>query len=51
MEEQTREGGVFKRLFEKIEDQRRALGGGVFDILGKLFREQRLRDLLVEAIR
>jgi hypothetical protein len=27
------------------------LGGGVFDILGQLFREQRLRDLLIEAIR
>ncbi len=49
--EETREGDVFKRLFEKIEEQRRALGGGVFDILGKLFRDQRLRDLLVEAIR
>jgi superfamily II DNA or RNA helicase len=49
--DETREGDVFKRLFEKIEEQRRALGGGVFDILGKLFRDQRLRDLLVEAIR
>jgi hypothetical protein len=49
--EETREGDVFKRLFEKIEEQRKALGGGVFDILGKLFRDQRLRDLLVEAIR
>lgn len=46
-----RVGDVFKRLFEKIEEQRRALGGGVFDIFGKLFRDQRLRDLLVEAIR
>ena len=49
--DETREGDVFKRLFEKIEEQRKALGGGVFDILGKLFRDQRLRDLLVEAIR
>jgi superfamily II DNA or RNA helicase len=49
--EETREGDVFKRLFEKIEEQRRALGGGVFDILGKLFRENPLRDLLIEAIR
>ena len=49
--DETREGDVFKRLFEKIEEQRRALGGGVFDILGKLFRDRRLRDLLVEAIR
>lgn len=49
--DEAREGDVFKRLFEKIEEQRKALGGGVFDILGKLFRDQRLRDLLVEAIR
>jgi superfamily II DNA or RNA helicase len=49
--EETREGDVFTRLFEKIEEQRQALGGGVFDILGKLFREHRLRDLLIDAIR
>ncbi len=49
--EETREGGVYKRLLEKIELEREALGGGVFDILGQLFREQRLRDLLIEAIR
>ncbi|HEX9867911.1 MAG TPA: DUF3883 domain-containing protein, partial [Candidatus Tectomicrobia bacterium] len=29
--------------------QRQALGGEIFDILGKLFREQRLRDLLIDA--
>src|ERR1035441_5223876 len=44
--EETREGDVYKRLLEKIELEREALGGGVFDILGQLFREQRLRDLL-----
>ncbi len=49
--EETREGDVFTRLFEKIEEQRQALGGGVFDILGKLFREHRLADLLIDAIR
>jgi SNF2 family DNA or RNA helicase len=49
--EETREGDVFKRLFEKIEQQRQALGGGVFDILGKLFQEKPLRELLIEAIR
>ena len=49
--EETREGDVYKRLLEKIEEERAALGGGVFDILGQLFREQRLRDLLIEAIR
>jgi hypothetical protein len=49
--EETREGDVYKRLLEKIELEREALGGGVFDILGQLFREQRLRDLLIEAIR
>ena len=49
--EETREGDVYKRLLEKIELEREALGGGVFDILGQLFREQRLRDLLIAAIR
>jgi SNF2 family DNA or RNA helicase len=49
--DETREGDVYKRLLEKIELEREALGGGVFDILGQLFREQRLRDLLIEAIR
>src|ERR1035441_267462 len=49
--EETREGDVYKRLLEKIELERQALGGGVFNIMGQLFREQRLRDLLIEAIR
>jgi SNF2 family DNA or RNA helicase len=49
--EETREGDVYKRLLEKIELEREALGGGVFDILGQLFREQPLRRLLIEAIR
>jgi len=49
--EETREGDVYKQLLEKLELERQALGGGVFDIMGQLFREQRLRDLLIEAIR
>jgi SNF2 family DNA or RNA helicase len=49
--EETREGDVFKRLLEKMEEQREALGGGIFDILGRLFRETRLRDLLIDAVR
>jgi superfamily II DNA or RNA helicase len=49
--EETREGDVFRRLFEKLDQQRESLGGAVFDILGKLFRDRRLRDLLIEAIR
>jgi superfamily II DNA or RNA helicase len=49
--EETREGDVFKRLLDKLEEQRQALGGGIFDILGRLFRETRLRDLLIDAVR
>jgi SNF2 family DNA or RNA helicase len=49
--EETREGDVFKRLFEKIEEERKALGNGVFDILGKLFQNRPLRELLIEAVR
>ncbi len=49
---ETREGDVFRRLFEKLEQERSALGGQVFDILGQLtFDNRPLRDLLVEAIR
>jgi len=49
--DETREGEVYRRLLEKIDEQRRALGGRVFDVLGKLFREKSLRELLIEAIR
>ena len=49
---ETREGAVFQRLFEKLEEERAALGGKVFDILGKMtFDNRPLRELLVEAIR
>lgn len=49
---ETREGMVFQRLFEKLEEERKALGGKVFNVLGKLtFENKPLRDLLVEAIR
>lgn len=49
---ETREGMVFQRLFEKLEEERQALGGKVFDILGKVsFDNQPLRELLVKAIR
>ena len=50
--EETREGDVYSRLLEKLEEARKALGGQVFDVLGKLqFEGKPLRDLLIEAIR
>lgn len=49
--ENTREGEVFTRLLEKIEEQRKAYGGKVFDVLGEAFTGTPLRDLLKEAIR
>ena len=50
--EETREGDVYRRLLEKLEEARKALGGQVFDVLGKLqFDGRPLRDLLIEAIR
>lgn len=50
--EETREGEVYRRLLEKLEEARTALGGRVFDVLGKLlFEGKSLRDLLLEAIR
>jgi len=48
---ETREGDVFQRLLEKLEQQRRALGGSVFDVLDRCFTETSLRSLVIEAIR
>jgi hypothetical protein len=47
----TREGDVFRRLLEKVEQQREAYSGKVFDVLGEAFEDQPLRDLLMEAVR
>ena len=52
MAEETREGDVYRTLLEKLEQAREALGGQVFDVLGKLqFEGRPLRELLIEAIR
>lgn len=48
---ETREGAVFQKLFEKLEIEKSALGGKVFDILGEAFDNVSLKDLLIEAIR
>lgn len=49
---ETREGDVYQRLLEKIEEERKALGGQVFDVLGQLqFGDQPLWKLLLEAVR
>ena len=47
----TREGEVFNTLLSKIEEQRRAYGGEVFDVLGEAFESTPLRALLMNAIR
>jgi superfamily II DNA or RNA helicase len=47
----TREGAVFERLLDKVEEQRRAYQGKVFDVLGEAFEGRPLRDILIEAIR
>jgi SNF2 family DNA or RNA helicase len=50
--EGTREGEVYLKLLEKLEQARKALGGQVFDVLGKLqFDGRPLRDLMIDAIR
>ena len=50
--DKTREGDVYYKLLDKLEQARQALGGQVFNVLGKLHFEGRpLRELLVEAIR
>lgn len=48
---ETREGDVFQRLFDKLEVEKQALGGKVFDILGEAFENRSLKELLIEAIR
>ena len=50
--EETREGDVYHTLLKKLEEAREALGGQVFDVLGKVqFEGKPLRELLLEAIR
>ena len=46
----TREGQVFERLFEKIEQQRTVYGDQVYDVLGDAQINTSLRDLLMQAI-
>jgi len=48
---ETREGDVYHRLLTKLEVEHAALKGRVFDILGELFEEVSLKDLLMEAVR
>ena len=47
----TREGNVYSRLLKKLEIARETLGGRVFDVLGEMFEQKPLAELLVEAIR
>ena len=48
----TREGEVYLRLLEKLNTEREALGGQVFDVLGRLtFEDRSLRELLLDAVR
>ncbi|WP_405180615.1 helicase-related protein [Nocardia sp. NBC_01377] len=46
----TREGEVFTRLLEKLDQMRETYGGKVFDVLGEAFSDIPLRNLLLEAI-
>jgi SNF2 family DNA or RNA helicase len=49
--EETREGDVYLTLLRKLEEERKALGGAVFDVLGRAIQGKELRGLMVEAIR
>jgi SNF2 family DNA or RNA helicase len=48
---ETREGDVYHRLLQKIDIESEALKGRVFDILGELFEDESLKELLIRAIR
>lgn len=48
----TQEGRVFNTLLSKLDEERKTLGGKVFDILGTIsFENKSLKELLIEAIR
>ncbi|MBI3912010.1 MAG: DUF3883 domain-containing protein [Armatimonadetes bacterium] len=49
--EETREGDVYQTLLRKLEEERKALGGAVFDVLGRALQGAELRQLMIEAIR
>ena len=51
--EDTREGSVFTRLLEKINNMNRAYNGNLFNVLGDddAFQGDSLKNLLIEAIR
>lgn len=48
---ETREGDVYLSLLKKLEIEQAALGGKVFDVLGKAIAGKELRELLIQAIR
>ncbi|MDH6060402.1 helicase-related protein [Chrysosporum bergii ANA360D] len=48
---ETREGDVYLGLLKKLEIEQNALGGKVFDVLGKAIDGAQLRKLLIDAIR
>ena len=48
---ETREGEVYHRLLTKLETINEAFKGRVFDILGEVFEDRSLKDLLLDAIR
>jgi SNF2 family DNA or RNA helicase len=48
---ETREGEVYHRLLTKLETINEAFKGRVFKILGEVFEERSLKDLLLDAIR
>ena len=48
---ETREGAVYHRLLTKLETINDAFQGRVFDILGEVFENRSLKDMLLDAIR
>ena len=47
----TREGSVFERLLTKLNEESKALGGQVFDVLGKIaVNGKSLHELILDAV-
>jgi len=49
--EDTREGQILSRIFDKLEEVRNALGSDkVFDVIGEVFQGKNLYQLILEAV-
>jgi Superfamily II DNA/RNA helicases, SNF2 family len=46
----TREGKVLEKLFKKLKEMEKDLGNKVFDVIGEIFPDKNLYELIVSAV-